>query len=58
MVMHVPEFLLKSKNLVIFIQQGMEKLNNQIKKDFTKSTNHNYQNLEALKQVTIKHGST
>ena len=56
--MHVPEFLLKSKNLVIFIQQGMEKLNNQITKDFTKSTNHNYQNLDALKQVIIKYGST
>ena len=55
MAMHVPEFLLKSKNLVIFIQQGIEKLNNQITKDFTKSTNHNYQNLDILKHEASYH---
>ena len=52
--MHVPEFLLKYKNLVYFTQQGMEKLNDETTIDFTKSTNHNYHNLEALKQLMTK----
>ena len=39
----------KYENLVIFIQQGIEKLNDQTTIDFTKNTNHNYHNLEALK---------
>ena len=54
MAMHVPEFLLKYKTLVIFTQQGMEKLNDQTTIDFAKSTNHNYHNLEALKQLVDK----
>ena len=54
MAMHAPEFLLKYKNLVIFTQQGMEKLNDQTTIDFAKSTNHNYHNLEALKQIMEK----
>ena len=54
MAMHVPEFLLKYKNLVLFTQQGMEKLNDQTTIDFAKSTNHNYHNLEALTQLMNK----
>lgn len=54
MVMHVPEFLIKYKSLVIFTQQGMEKLNDQTTIDFAKSTNHNYHNLDALKQLMDK----
>ena len=54
MVMHIPEFLMKYKNLVIFTQQGMEKLNDQTTIDFAKSTNHNYHNLDALKQLLNK----
>ena len=54
MVMHIPEFLMKYKNLVIITQQGMEKLNDQTTIDFAKSTNHNYHNLDALKQFMNK----
>ena len=54
MVMHVPEFLIQYKNLVIFTQQGMEKLNDQTTIDFAKSTNHNYHNLDALKKLMDK----
>ena len=52
--MHIPEFLHKYKNLVCFTQQGMEKLNDETTIDFTKSTNHNYHSLEALKQLMTK----
>ena len=52
--MHVPEFLLRYKNLVYFTQQGMEKLNDETTVDFAKSTNHNYHNLQALKQLMTK----
>ena len=44
----------KHENLVMFIQQGIEKLNDQTTIDFTKSTNHNYHNLEALKYIMEK----
>ena len=52
--MHVPEFLLRYKNLVYFTQQGMEKLNDETTVDFARSTNHNYHNLQALKQLMTK----
>ena len=35
--------------------QDMEKLNDQTTLDFAKSTNHNYHNLDALKQLMQKH---
>ena len=54
LAMHIPEFLLIYKNLVFFTQQGMEKLNDQTTIDFTRSTNHNYRSLEALKQLMTK----
>ena len=53
--MHIPEFLLRYKNLVYFTQQGIEKLNDKTTVDFAKSTNHNYHNLQALKQLMTKH---
>lgn len=46
--MHVPEFLKYYGNLITFIQQGLEKLNDQMTVDFARSTNHNYRNLDAL----------
>ena len=52
--MHITEFLLKYKSLVIFTLQGMEKLNDATTIDFAKSTNHNYRSLEALKQIMSK----
>jgi len=52
--MHLSELLIKQKNLVIFTQQGLEKLNDQTTIDFTKSANHNYRNLDALKQILSK----
>ena len=54
MAMHIPEFLLRYKSLVIFTQQGIEKLNDQTTIDFARSTNHNYHNLDALKQIMQK----
>ena len=54
MAMHIPEFLKKYGNLVQFTQQGMEKLNDQTTIDFARSTNHNYRNLDALKQLIYK----
>ena len=41
-------------NLAQFNQQGMEKLNDQTTIDFARSINHNYRNLEALKQLLYK----
>jgi len=52
--MHLDEFLLRYKSLVIFTLQGMEKLNDATTLDFAKSTNHNYRNLEALRQIMTK----
>ena len=54
MAIHIPEFIHKSTNLAQFNQQGMEKLNDQTTIDFARSTNHNYRNLEALKQLLYK----
>ena len=54
MAMHTPEFLRKYTNLVQFTQQGMEKLNDQTTIDFARSTNHNFRNLDALKQLLVK----
>ena len=51
---YIPEFLHTYANLVQFTQQGMEKLNDQTTTDFAQSTNHNYQNLEALEQLLYK----
>ena len=48
---HVPEFLEKYGNLVQFIQQGMVKLNDETNINFARSTNHNFHNLGALKQL-------
>ena len=50
MAMHVPEFIHKYDNLVQFTQQGLD----QTTIDFARSTNHNYKNLEALKQLLQK----
>ena len=52
--MLIPEFLKKYGNLVQFTQQGMEKLNDQTTINFARSTNHNYRNLDALKQLMDK----
>ena len=54
MAMHIPEFIRKYENLAQFMQQGLEKLNDQTTIDFARSTNHNYRNLEALKQLLQK----
>ena len=51
---HVPEFLEKYGNLVQFTQQGMEKLNDETTINFARSTNHNFHNLGALKQLIQK----
>lgn len=51
---HVPDFLHIYKSINQFTQQGMEKLNDQTTLDFAKSTNHNYHNLDALKQLIQK----
>ena len=51
---HVPEFLKCYGNLITFKQQGLEKLNNQITINFARNTNHNYRNLDALKQLMQK----
>jgi len=44
-----------SKNINQFTQQGMKKFHDQATLDFAKSTNHNYHNLDALKQLMQKH---
>jgi len=52
--MHLDEFLLKYRSLVIFTLQGMEKLNDATTLDFAKGINHNYQNLAVLRQIMTK----
>ena len=42
MAMHIPEFIRKYENLAQFMQQGLEKLDDQTTIDFARSTNHNY----------------
>ena len=51
---HVPEFLSKYGNLVMYTQQGMEKLNDETTINFARSTNYNFRNLDALKQLLQK----
>lgn len=58
LTMHVPKFLHKYKSLVAFSLQGMEKLHDKTTIDFTKSTNHNFRNLEVLKQIMTKRNCT
>ena len=48
---HIPEFLHKHMNINQFTQQGIEKLNDQTTLEFAKSTNYNFHNLDALKQI-------
>ena len=43
---HVPEFLSKYGNLVMYTQQGMEKLNDKTTINFARSTNHNFRCFE------------
>jgi len=54
LVMHLGEFLQRYRNLVTFTQQGIEKLNDMTTIAFARSTNHNYRNLDALKQLMQK----
>lgn len=49
---HVHEFLQLHGNIVIFSQQGLEKLNNLTTKHYQRATNH--QGYQALKQVLEK----
>jgi hypothetical protein len=39
-VYHVPEFISKFKNLSMFSLQGLEKLNDIVKHNYFKQTNH------------------
>ena len=52
MVFHVPEFLSLYGNLIPFSQQGLEKLNDHLTKDYFSSTSHQEQN--ALQQLMLK----
>ena len=49
---HVPEFLKLYQNLAYYTQQGMEKYNNTVSKDFFRSSNH--REVSALKQLFLK----
>lgn len=49
---HVPEFLHLYGNIVIFNQQGLERLNDITTKHYQRATKH--QDYEALKQVLEK----
>ena len=50
--MHVPEFLHLYGNVVMFSQQGLEKLNDLTTKHFQRASNH--REYDALKQVLEK----
>ena len=52
LVAHVPQLLKDFGSLAKFLQQGLERLNDDIKKAYFKSTNH--RNEEALKQIMLK----
>lgn len=52
MAMHVPEFLKLYKGIVLFTQQGLEKLNDITTIHFQHSSNH--RELEVLKQLLEK----
>ena len=47
---HVPEFLKLYQNLAYYTQQGMEKYNNTVSKDFSRSSNQ----VSALKKLFLK----
>ena len=49
---HVPEFISKFKNLSMFNLQGLEKLNDIVKHNYFKQTNH--KNEQFLKQLIEK----
>ena len=49
---HVPQFLHLYGNISNFNQQGLEKCNDIISKDYFRSTNH--QNVDALRQLMLK----
>ena len=49
---HVPEFLKLYQNISFFNQQGLEKYNDQVSKDYFRSTNH--KGSEALLQLMMK----
>lgn len=46
---HVPEFLKLYQNLAYYTQQGMEKYNDTVWKDYFRSSNH--RGVSALKQL-------
>ena len=52
MYANVPEFLKLYQNLAYYTQQGMEKYNNTVSKDFFRSSNH--REVSALKQLFLK----
>ena len=52
LVCHIPEFLRKYGTLASFTQQGLEKLNDDLTKNFFRSTNH--RDKDALKQMLHK----
>ena len=52
LVAHVPKLLRDVGSLAKFSQQGVEKLNDDITKDYFKSTNHRSE--EALRQIMLK----
>ena len=51
MYANVPEFLKLYQNLAYYTQQGMEKYNNTVSKDFSRSSNH--REVSALKQLFL-----
>ena len=52
LVSHIPEFLEVYGTISYFSQQGLEKLNDDITKDYFRSTNHSER--DALKQLLLK----
>ena len=52
LVAHIPEFLKDIGSLAPYSQQGLEKLNDDITKDYFKSTDH--RNKGALSQIMVK----
>jgi len=49
---HVPEFLKLHKNLEYYTQQGMEKYNDTVSKDYFRSSNH--RGITSLQQIFLK----
>ena len=52
LVSHIPQFLEMYGTLAPFSQQGLEKLNDDLTKDYFRSTNH--RSTDALKQMLLK----